>query len=490
MQQQHLHIILPTQLFNPPSKYHPLSNNSNIYVCLVEEKLYFTEMPFHKMKLVFHRASMKEYLKNLPQHTRYFEFHVDERDIVSEKYTRITMIEPHDYLVLRKWQTLCGDRLEILPSPLFLIDYREVDVLHRHDQFYKMMRKKLNILMESPTLPVGKKFSFDTDNRKKYPRTSSPPSLPPTSSNPLVYEAEEYVLKNFPKNPGLTQAFIYPINHIEATRWLTQFCEHRLQYFGEFQDSLSPHEHPFVFHSVLSPLLNVGLLLDKEVLQEVLKYYGKVPLASLEGFIRQLIGWRQYVMCVYHKHYDKLRIVNTLNHHRDIPRAFWEMNTGFPPVDAVLEKVHRWGYCHHIERLMVLGNFLLLCHCHPQKVSDWFQSFVAMDAYEIFMLTNVKCMSQFADGGSLMMKRPYVSGSSYIRKMSHYSTKNYPLVVSKYLWTVVWDALFYSFINHHQHLLEKNYSMAAHVSRWRKMPKDKQIKTLKIAEEYLVYIHR
>jgi deoxyribodipyrimidine photolyase-related protein len=350
------------------------------------------------------------------------------------------------------------------------------------------MRVHLHVLMDKDGRPKGGRWSFDTENRDKY-RGPRPP-LPPIKEeepSPYVKEAQRYVNTRFPSNPGSCERLrFYPTSRKAARRWLTRFCREALPHFGRFEDSITPIDHPFLFHSVLSPLLNVGLLTDVQVLEQVLRCAGS-PIASIEGFIRQLIGWRQYVRWVYENHAPSIRTANALRHTHKIPLAFWEARTGMPPVDDVLQSVREWGYAHHIQRLMVIGSFLLLCRCHPAEAYNWFMvSFV--DSYDVFMLPNLNCMSQWADAGRYMMKRPYFTSSAYLLKMSSYRPADSS--IHGLAWTTVYDALYYLFIDDHQDLFASNYAMAASVAHWRSKDEATKKKTRSIARRYLDGIHR
>lgn len=473
----HIHIILPTQLF--PSQ--PKEADALI---LVEEPLLFTHLPYHKMKLAFHRATMRTYFEKELQHPHklYIPFDAPTPDLLT-KATLVTMHDPHDIPIREKWSKRTK-HLRILPSQSFLPLPPDLPPAIKHDLFYRRMRAHLHVLTDKEGKPKGGKWSFDTENRDKYKGPSPPlPPLKEQEPSPYVKEAQRYVNTRFPSNPGSCERLAYyPTSRKAARRWLAAFCRHALPHFGRFEDSITPIDHPFLFHSVLSPLLNVGLLTDTEVLEQVLRCSNRVPIASLEGFIRQLIGWRQYVRWVYENHAPSIRIANALKHTRKIPAAFWEARTGMPPVDDVLLSVREWGYAHHIQRLMVLGSFLLLCRCDPAEVNSWFMvSF--LDSYDLFMLPNVFCMSQWADGGRYMMKRPYFSSSRYLLNMSSYSPSD--STIDGLPWTTVYDALYYLFLDDHQDLFEKNYSVAAHVARWRRMDEATKKKVRGIARRYL-----
>jgi deoxyribodipyrimidine photolyase-related protein len=215
-----------------------------------------------------------------------------------------------------------------------------------------------------------------------------------------------------------------------------------------------------LFHSVLTPVLNIGLLDPREIVDRALAHAAKhkVPVNSLEGFIRQVIGWREFMAGIYRHRGVEIRNGNFWGHDRPMPRAFYEGTTGIPPVDDTILRVLDHGWCHHIERLMVMGNFMLLCRIRPHDVYRWFME-LFVDAYDWVMVPNVYGMSQFADGGTFTTK-PYVSGSNYIRKMSYYPKGD---------WCETWDALFWSFIADHLEFFASNPRLSMMARTWEKL---------------------
>jgi deoxyribodipyrimidine photolyase-related protein len=319
--------------------------------------------------------------------------------------------------------------------------------------FYLAQRKRLGILLDADGKPVGGKWSFDTENRKKLPKDIQIPTINWPKPNKSVSEAQRYVEKQFPESPGAHEGFRYPVNHAEAEQMLEDFMIHRLDEFGVYEDSIAANES-FLFHSVLTPALNIGLLSPQQVIQAAMKRGGKVPLNSLEGFVRQVIGWREYMRGVYVHLGRKQRCLNYWNHGREMPLALYTGSTGIEPVDNVIHRVLQTAYCHHIERLMVLGNFMLLCEIHPQAIYQWFME-LFIDAYDWVMVPNVYGMSQYADGG-LITTKPYISGSAYVLKMSNFK---------KGPWCAIWDALYWRFIDRHRDFFSKNPRMSVMVSQ-------------------------
>ncbi len=286
----------------------------------------------------------------------------------------------------------------------------------------------------------------------------------------------QYVNKHYINNPGqLDNTSIYPTDYVSAKAWLHQFLAHRFYDFGEFEDAIVSKEI-FLNHSILSPLINVGLLPPQMVLNEALQIAQKenIPLNSTEGFVRQIIGWREFIRGMYDCKGVQSRTSNFWNFTRKIPPSFYDGTTGITPLDDTIKKVLKTGYCHHIERLMILGNFMLLCEFDPKEVYRWFME-LFIDAYDWVMVPNVYGMSQFADGGFFATK-PYISGSNYLKKMSDYSKGD---------WQPIWDGLFWNFIDNQKDFFLSNPRMAMMARLFEKMDKEKQTTHLKNAELFL-----
>jgi len=307
-------------------------------------------------------------------------------------------------------------------------------------------------------------------------------------ANKWVVEARQYVAKNFGNNFGTTDApftedklpLFYPTTFAEADNWLHHFLHQRFAQFGPYEDALS-NRHPVLFHSLLSPLLNTGLLTPQEVVDKALEHASQyeIPLNSLEGFIRQVVGWREYIRLVYEREGRRQRTRNYWGFERKIPEAFYNGTTGIAPVDTVIKKVLQTGYAHHIERLMVLGNFFLLCEFHPDEVYRWFME-LFIDSYDWVMVPNTYGMTQFADGG-LMVTKPYISGSNYLMKMGDFA---------KGPWQEVWDGLFWRFMQVHRDFFLQNPRLGMLVRTFDKMPENKRQTHLKVANDFLGKLDR
>ena len=462
-------LLFPTQLF-------PKLPKGNYDIYLVEDPIYFTRFKFHKLKLAYQRACMKKYADK--HNLRY----VDCAD-VPEFYStlrNITIIDPVDHLLVDKLLSL-GIDLEIMETPQFLTNSIELDDLRdkcfdgtRYDQtkFYKAQRKKLDILMDGDK-PRGGKWTYDFENRKRLPADTTLPKLPLSIiNNKYTREAITYVENNWSDNYGSLDNWIYPIDRTHSLKWLNEFIKQRLGCFGPYQDYVSPR-YPFMCHSVISPMLNVGLLLDSDVLDAIKKVDADVPIASLEGFIRQVIGWRNFIRLVYVYERD-MRDSNMLGHRRPAGEQWW-VGIGVAPIDYILDNIRKYAYAHHIERLMFLGNFMLLCQLDPNEVYRMFMEWT-VDSYDWVMVPNIYGMSQFA-AGPVMTGRPYFSSSNYVSKMSDFSRRSE--------WVLVWDALYYKFIDDNAKMLSVNYATASAVARWKKMSSGRKKELLMQADEFL-----
>jgi deoxyribodipyrimidine photolyase-related protein len=480
--------IFPNQLF----KDHPALKQGR-EVFLIEDDLFFTQYKFHKQKLVLHRASMKyyeNYLCSFGYHVNYIE--ASSTNSIKNTFEQLRLkdiqevhlVETVDYLLERRLKRYAStstiscvfyDSPNFLCTQEYLTGYFKDKKRYYLTEFYIAQRKRLNILTENEK-PVGDKWTFDTENRKKLPATVAVPSLPNTNQNHFVADAIDYVQTNFRDNYGSLEYFIYPTNHEDAEANLTAFLEQRFSNYGIYQDAIVKN-NSFLFHSLLTPALNIGLLSPADIIDQTLAYAAKnnIPLNSLEGFVRQIIGWREFVRAVYVREGVKERTANHWEHTRKIPECFWTATTGIEPLDNVIQKVLTTGYCNHIERLMVMGNFMLLCEFDPNEVYQWFME-LFIDAYDWVMVPNVYGMSQFADGG-LMSTKPYISGSNYILKMSDFK---------KGTWCEVWDALYWCFIDKHKVEFNKNPRMNMMVRQLEKMDATRLSHLKEVKEHFLL----
>jgi deoxyribodipyrimidine photolyase-related protein len=435
-------LIFPHQLF----KNHPSLNKERL-ILLVEHPRFFSDFKFHKQKLILHRASLKSFEKALQKkgfNTLYIEDDL-ETSLKPLNLSTIHIVELNDIPLEKDLFSLTKKlhiKTEVSLSPGFMTPVCEFQDLFKGKThfnfatFYIYQRRKFDLLLDEKGKPLGGTWSLDSENRKKPPKSLTIPKSYQCPQHNEIKEATIYIEKNYPDNPGNSDSFNYPITHTDAKKALNDFLEYRLFLFGDYEDAMMQKE-PILFHSCLSPLLNIGLLTPSEVIEETLHHCknNEIPLNSLEGFIRQIIGWREFIRGTYHTIGEKQRAKNFFRHQRQLPKALYLGETGILPLDEGIQKLQNHAYLHHIERLMVFGNFFLLCEIDPNAVYKWFME-LFIDAYDWVMVPNVYGMSQYADGG-LMTTKPYFSGSNYILKMSNYS---------KGSWCDIWDALFWQFM--------------------------------------------
>ena len=460
-------IIYPTQLFENNDYLRKMDK-----IFIIEEPFYFTHKKFHKQKLLFHRASMKYYydkLKSKYKNVYYINFNkLDYKSIFKEANINIHLFDPIDKPILRKLE---GFNITIYDTPAFLEtrddleDYRNNHTNKRnyyHDNFYKYQRRRLDLLMKPEE---REKWSFDKENRNPFDKSYKEPEII-TYKNKYIDEAKVYIYKYFKNNFGLIDDIYYPITHEEAKVHLKEFIKLKLLTFGKYQDGISSNII-FGSHSVLSPLINIGLITPDIIITEIMDIYykNKELLITVEAFIRQLIGWRSYVRFIYHYHGDEMMEMYKLNHINNLPESWYSAykKDRIEIINDMIMKVEKYAYLHHIERLMIMGNIGLLLQINPKDLYDWFM-ICFIDSYEWVMVPNVFGMSQYSLTTISMMTRPYISSSNYINKMSNYKKQD---------WFNKWDALYWYFIYTHKQLLTKIYATAIQVKYLNNMNSEK-----------------
>ena len=520
-------ILYPTQLFEYKyiEKIYSYSESNikpkSFNIILVEHPYFFTKFLYHKMKLILHRSSMKNYFDLISKkklnvkNTQYFQHNqIDKIDdyIKTKSIDEIRFFNPIEQELIDQilnnqiYKTI--PKL-IFPSPYFLNStkpgtnkeiYENLGGL-RHDLFYKSQRIKYNIMVhkvpksDDKYIPEGTKWSFDTENRKPFESTQTEPDILNLKSNTrmkYLNEAIDYVEKNFPKHYGLLNLdnFIYPINRNEALKWLEYFISKKLDNFGKYEDALSS-KIKFGFHSLLSPLTNIGLLTPLDIIEHVNKY--KKNIASKEGFIRQVIGWREYCFFTYELFKKELELSSLyMGNKFSIPKYVWDSQTQIPPIDNILKNLSTNGYSHHIERLMGIGNFLILIETNPKEIYNWFQT-MYIDAYDVFMIPNIYGMLSYGKltEKSHMMTRPYFASSNYLMKMSDYKSSDSVQIDNiKYKWDDILDSLYWTHVNKYSNEFKKIYATSSAVSRFNNFDSEKKKNILRLANIYKNWIHK
>lgn len=336
------------------------------------------------------------------------------------------------------------------------------------DGIYRKLRQKHNVLMDG-SKPAGGKWSYDSENRKppKSGLTFSPP--PQFEPDPLTRSVMDEVARRFADCPGALEGFAWPVTRTQAEALLDHFISERLPTFGDYQDAMITG-NPWMSHSLISAAVNVGLLHPADVVQKAEMAYRKAgaPLSAVEGFIRQILGWREYVRGVYLRSMPGYAQVNALGHDRPLPALYWGAPTKMNCLQQTVGEVLANGYSHHIQRLMVLGNFANLAGVKPQEVADWFNQ-MYVDAYDWVVLPNVLGMALYADGG-VMSTKPYVSSGQYIHKMSDYCKGcSYDVGERTGPAACPFHSLYWDFIARHRDRWRANPRMGTIVSAWDKM---------------------
>ncbi len=349
------------------------------------------------------------------------------------KPKRLIMTAPGDWRVLEKIKQLSiqtGVELEIREDRYFFSTVREF-FEHakgrkqlRLEYWYRELRKKHGVLMDDDS-PAGGEWNFDSENRGSFGKEGPPPIPPPLRLKPdgITAQTIDLVNSRFASHPGSVatsaSGFGWPVNRQDALRVLDDFIQNRLPSFGQYQDAMWTDE-PWLFHSHIASALNLKLLSAQEVVTAAEESYrqGLAPIAAVEGFIRQILGWREYVRGIYWMNMPKYLELNALKANQPLPAFFWDGNTQMHCLSQTITQSLHTGYAHHIQRLMVTGLYALLLGVKPKEIHAWYLS-VYVDAVEWVELPNVIGMSQFADGG-LMASKPYIATGKYIDRMSNY----------------------------------------------------------------------
>ncbi len=338
--------------------------------------------------------------------------------------------------------------------------------------FYRDMRKKYNLLMEQG-LPLGGKWNFDKNNRKKW--KGEPPIPQPyrtyKKGNQQVYES---IIKAEIKSIGAydAESYLFPADREEALEQLNYFCEHLLVHFGDYQDAMHTAERN-LFHSRISFALNTKILHPLEVMGAVIKYYEtnqeRIALSQVEGFVRQILGWREYMRGIYWREMPNYKTQNKLENFNTLPDFYWTGKTKMNCLKESITDSLETAYAHHIQRLMITGNFALLIQCHPDEVDAWYLGIYA-DAIEWVQLPNTRGMSQWADGG-IVATKPYVSSGSYIHKMSNYCEEcKYDRSKRTGEDACPFNSLYWNFLDNKKEHFSKNNRMAMMLRLLEKIP--------------------
>ncbi|MEX0597599.1 MAG: cryptochrome/photolyase family protein [Candidatus Paceibacterota bacterium] len=492
---QAMNLILPDQLFDD----HPCFKLSGDFV-MIESYEEATRLKFHKYKLAFIFSTMREYaFRHQKKDIKYFKIdkntnyeYIISTLVEQKKYKTIQTAKINDKYLRHNLLEICkknGLELKEYDSEMFLFTSLEFQNYLKNkttkglllNNFYVYARKKLNILIHKGK-PVGGRWSFDDQNRKKYPKNIQIPKRDECFESVFYSEVCISIEELFPNNPGILPKYShFALNSVDALKCLDFFLTHCLNDFGNYQDAMTSNTN-FGFHSVISPYLNNGLLTPRQVLNRLFDNKN-IPIVeninSIEGFVRQLIGWREWVKGLYdHVYQENLCQYNFWNHTTSLPHYFYNPESpGSPestellhdnePLKDALSKAHKLAYNHHIERLMIISNWCLLNEYAPKEVFNWFVE-MYVDSADWVMVANVLGMGIFADGG-IFATKPYLSGGNYIKKMSDYPNSK--------KWEPVWTEKFWNFLSKNKEYFKTNPRMNMLLSLQEKKDSDKNATT-------------
>ncbi|MFN7710448.1 MAG: cryptochrome/photolyase family protein [Holosporales bacterium] len=465
-------------------------------VILCETRQEATSVPHHKKKLAFLFAAMRHFAQELVERgfqVRYVKLDdpqnsgsiLDEltRAVAELKPTQVVITEPSEWHLvenLKTWRAQQNTDVHILPDFRFLAMKDEFKAWAgskkqlRMEFFYREMRKKHHILMEADGTPTGGQWNYDQENRKPPAKGMTSPRRISHAPSTHLMDVLDLVETHFPQHFGTLRTFHYALTRDQALRELRHFIDELLPLFGDYQDAMVAGE-PYLYHSLMSSYLNAGLLLPLEMCQMAEEAYreGRAPLNAVEGFIRQILGWREYVRGIYWHFMPQYAELNHFDATRPLPDFYWSAATHMFCVAEAVRHTRDHAYSHHIQRLMVTGNFALLAGLDVREVQEWYLA-VYSDAFEWVEMPNTLGMALWGDGG-LMASKPYAASGKYIHRMSNFCAKcRYDpneLVGER---ACPFNALYWDFVGRHQDKLRTNQRMSYMYATWDKFSEAKK----------------
>jgi len=432
----------------------------------------------HKLKILMFLWAMRQYRDELVEngYTVYYysiedkNFKISYEDkllaaIKKYKIEKINYFEIEDHFFednFNKFIIKNKIKTKLIQNPMFLLSRAKfVEFAHtqknliRMASFYQKMRIKMSILIDENTKPIGGKWSYDEENRKKIPQNINIPEKPSLTNKNDINDLKNKINLIFKDHPGSADYLWMPTNRQEALKWMDKFFKTKFHNFGIYEDAIIDNNN-FLFHSALSPIVNMGLLTPDEIIQKAVNFSKQesVPLNSLEGFIRQIIGWREFIRGIYHYKGREEKKSNFWQHNRRLTSDWYEGTTGIIPLDDVIKDCLKYGYTHHIPRLMIVCNIMNLCRIHPDEIYKWFME-MFVDSSDWVMVPNVYGMGTFADGG-IFATKPYSCGSNYILKMSNYKRGDWCEIVDGLYWKFMSDNLSFFKSNHRLSILVRS----------------------------------
>ncbi len=485
-----LFLILGNQLFNP--KYLKEFKENIFYMS--EDLGLCTFQKHHKLKILLFLSSMRSYRDELKMKKfkviyndceKNFKISYEkklERAIKEKNIREVNFFEIEDAFFEKRLKSFLNRKnikFNEIRSPMFLTSREEFKKYLQGTKkpfmanFYKINRSKFDVLMNKDGTPKGGKWSFDEDNRKKLPDKVKIPQKLKFKSTSHTEELKKFIELNFKNHPGSTSNFWFPTTREQSQKLLNQFLKDKLNLFGDYEDAVSKKSN-ILFHSALSPIINLGLITPIEILEKLKKIESKIRINSLEGYIRQIIGWREFMRGIYQNYNKEMQSKNFFNHKNKMKISWYNGTTGLEPLDHSINNALKYGWSHHIERLMILANVMNLCQINPNDVYKWFME-MFVDSSDWVMVPNVYGMGLFSDGG-IFATKPYICGSSYFLKMMDFK---------KGEWCNTMDGLYWNFINKNRKFFLKNPRLSMMVRVFDKMKSERKILILKAAQKFI-----
>tara|TARA_B100000579_G_C22846456_1_gene864698 strand:+ start:3778 stop:5256 length:1479 start_codon:yes stop_codon:yes gene_type:complete len=486
--------VLGNQLFEP--KYLRKYKDSCFFMS--EDYGLCTYIKHHKLKILLSLSAMRSYKDLLEKNNFKVNYYSNnnkfnlsyekklEALIIKTKAKKVYSFEIEDKPFENKIKKLIKKlKIEwtIISSPMF-IDSRDEFKSYLEGvknplmaSYYKKNRIKLNLLIENGK-PLGGKWSFDKDNRKKLPATVNLPKKINYKETQHTKDLKIFINSKFSNHPGEVKNMWIPTTHKESKRWLKDFIQNKLDNFGDYEDAVSQRDN-ILFHSALSPLINIGLITPSQIIEEIKKNKNNFKLNSLEGYIRQIIGWREFMRGIYQNYSVEMESSNFFNHKKRITKDWYQGTTGIVPLDHSIKNASKYGWLHHIERLMIISSLMNLCEIKPQIVNKWFME-MFVDSSEWVMMPNVYGMGLFSEGG-IFATKPYICGSSYYLKMMDFK---------KGEWCGIVDGLYWRFINKNRKFFSSNPRLNMMVNIYDKINNERKKDILSKAEKFIAEFTR
>jgi deoxyribodipyrimidine photolyase-related protein len=474
-------------------------------VIMIESEFEASYVWTHKAKIAFFLSAMRHFAEVLKK-KKYTLTYVKQsklsiasvlrEHIQKNNFTHLVCIEPGEWRLRKELQDLAselGIYLTIAPDDHFYCgldefkewvgDKKEI----RLEYFYRYLRKKHKVLIQASGEPEGDQWNFDEENRKPYPKKGPGQITEPMWFAPdaISKEVIAYVESTYPKHPGELDSFAWAVTREQALLALSHFIEYRLPLFGTHQDAMWK-DTPFGWHSILSTSMNLKLIDPKEVVDAAIQAYEnkQVSLSAVEGFVRQILGWREFIRGMYYLDMPKMAEDNFYQHQRRLPNWYWTADTKMTCMKDAIGQTLKYGYAHHIQRLMVTGNFALLAELLPQQVCEWYLA-IYVDAIEWVELPNTAGMALFANGGRFTSK-PYIASGAYIKRMSNYcescsyqSSKRYGSDACPM------TTLYWNFLINHRAEFEKNPRTRLMTANLQKIDAEEQLLIAQYAQTLL-----